>query len=69
MAGVPVDFATVQWARKRTTDLEALAQLSASDMGKIASLLERLAVLKATEVEPTTARLTVLLQNLHTKNL
>ena len=69
MVGAPVDFATVQWARKRTADLEPLINLSATDIAKLAGFLEKLAALKEAGTEPTTAQLTVLLQNLGTKSL
>ena len=65
----PIDFATVQWARRRGTELEPLLALAGDDLRKLASLLEKLAQLKAVDVTPTNAQLTVLLQNLHTKNL
>lgn len=65
----PIDFASVQWARKRSTELEALLALPADEMGKLANFLEKLAALKAADVTPTPAQMTVLLQNLHTKNL
>lgn len=69
MTGLPIEFATVQWARKRSHELEALLSLSSNDMQKIAILLEKLAMLKSQDVTPTTAQMTVLLQNLHTKQL
>ena len=69
MTGGPVDFATVQWARKGTAALEPMLALSAEELTKLAGLLEQLAALKAAGATPTTAQLTVLLQNLHTKTL
>ena len=69
MAEAPIDFAAVQWARRRSTDLEPILALSAPDLQKIADFLEQLAALKTTEVTPTPAQMTVLLQYLHTKNL
>jgi hypothetical protein len=65
----PVDFAAVQWARRISARLETPDKLSAEDQQKIASLLEHLASLRVDGVTPTSAQVTVLLQNLYTKNL
>lgn len=69
MAGQPIDFATVQWARRRTNDLENLRKLSALELDKVATLLAQLARLKEQESELTDAQLTVILQYLHSKQL
>lgn len=69
MASAPLDFATVQWARRRTSDLENLLALPATEIGKVAQLLQQIADLKAAEADLTEAQLTVILQNLHTKTL
>ena len=69
MTGAPIDFASVQWARKRAKDMENLLSLSMEDLGKISSLLDKLAQLKAADRQPTEAQMTILLQYLHTKNL
>jgi len=69
MVGAPVDFNTVQWARKRSAELEPLLKLADHDLQKLAGLLEKLAQLKAAEVTPTPAQMTVLLQHLHSKTL
>ena len=69
MATGPIDFATVQWARRRSAELEALLALPAAELNKLGGLLTKLSALKATDVMPTPAQMTVLLQNLHTKDL
>ena len=69
MTGGPIDFATVQWARRRAAELEPLLALPAEEVDKVAGFLAKLAALKAADVTPTPAQMTVLLQYLHTKNL
>jgi hypothetical protein len=64
-----IDFASVQWARKMNADLESLLARPGDDLQKIAHLLEKLAPLKEADQWPTEAQMTVLLQNLHTKEL
>jgi hypothetical protein len=69
MTAGPIDFATVQWARRRGTELEPLLALPHDELHKLAVFLEKLACLKAADVTPTSAQMTVLLQYLHAKNL
>lgn len=69
MSGGPIDFASVQWARRLSANLEPILALSVEDLQKVSGLLEKLAQLKAAEVTPTPAQMTVILQYLHTKNL
>jgi len=64
-----IDFASVQWAKKIQTSLDPLLDQSEEDYHKLAKLFEELAKLKATDLTPTEAQITVLLQNLHTKTL
>ncbi len=64
-----INFASVQWAKKITTTLQPLNDLSSDDLKKLGQLLTELAHLRAEGTIPTTAQMTVILQNLHTKNL
>ncbi len=64
-----IDFASVQWARRVSGEIEALSVRSAEELQKIGRLLTELSKLKAADATPTAAQMTVLLQNLHTKNL
>jgi hypothetical protein len=66
----PVDFATVQWARKMSPLIQQhLAGLSPADLRKLGSFLTHLADLRQGEGELTEAQLQVILQGLHTKEL
>lgn len=69
MTLAPVDFNTVQWARKKTASLQPFLSGSAEDLEKMAQLLSKLAPLKSEGVVPTEAQMNVILQNLYTKNL
>lgn len=63
------DFASVQWAQKIANTLQPLNDLSSEDLKKLGQLLTELAHLRAEGAVPTPAQMTVILQNLHTKNL
>lgn len=67
MAG-PVDFPTVQWARKMGGLTEQLAGLSPLDLGKLANFLEKLADYKASEAELSAAQVQVIMQCLHLRD-
>lgn len=64
-----IDFASVQWARRVGGELEPLLARSGDELQKIGCLMSALGKLKAADITPTAAQMTVLLQNLHTKNL
>lgn len=65
----PIDFATVQWARRRSAELEPLLALSAEEMERLGQLILALAPIKAAGGNPTDQQLTILLQHLHSKRL
>ncbi len=67
MAG-PVDFPTVQWARKMGTMTEQLKGLSPDDLRKLANFAEKLAELRENEGELTPQQTQVLLQCLHIRD-
>jgi hypothetical protein len=68
MAG-PVDFSTVQWARKMSALAQNFAGLSPADLRKLSNFLEKLADLRAQEAELSDQQLQVILQGLHSKDL
>ena len=68
MAG-PVDFPTVQWARKMSALVQNFAGLAPSDLRKLSRFLDRLADLRQQEGELTEAQLQVILQGLRSKEL
>ena len=68
MAG-PVDFATVQWARKMGALVSQLAGLSPADLRKLSSFLAGWADLRQNQGELSEQQLQVILQGLHTKEL
>lgn len=68
MAG-PVDFATVQYARKMSAAVQELAALAPDDLRKLASFLERWAAIREGGGEVTPQQLTVIFQGLHAKEL
>ena len=63
------NFASVQWAQKITAALQTFEDLSGEDFRKLGQLFGELAHLRAEGTIPTPAQMTVILQNLHTKNL
>lgn len=66
----PIDFATVQWARKMGALVQQhLAGLSPADLRKLGMLLDHLADLRQAETELTEQQLQVILQGLHSKEL
>jgi hypothetical protein len=65
----PVDFSTVQWARKMTTLAETFAGLSPTDLRKFSNFLEKLADFREAESELTQQQVQVIMQGLHTKEL
>ena len=67
MAG-PVDFPTVQWARKMGALTAQLAGLSPADMHKMANFLEKLAGYKTGAGELSTAQVQVIMQCLHLRD-
>ena len=66
---INVDFSAVQWARKLMVDIEPLLGRSGEDWLKLNQLVSQLTRLKDVGVTPTSAQLTVILQQLHTKQL
>ena len=67
MAG-PVDFSTVQWARKMGALSEPLAGLSPAEVRKFANFLEKLADLRENEGELSAQQTQVIMQNLHLRD-
>ncbi|MDX1522453.1 MAG: hypothetical protein R3264_12575 [Anaerolineae bacterium] len=67
MAG-PVDFSTVQWARKMGVLAQNFDGLSPVDLRKLVNFLEKLADLRASEGELTEKQLQVILQGLHIRD-
>jgi hypothetical protein len=65
----PLDFKTVQWARKMTALAQNFAGFSPADLHKLSGFLDKLAAFRAGEGELTEAQLQVIMQNLHTKEL
>ena len=64
-----IDFPSVQWARRLQPTLAPFLEKPETDLRKLSQLFNALASLKAADVTPTEAQLTVLLQYLHTKDL
>lgn len=65
----PVDFATVQWARKMTALVQNLSEMSPGDLHKLSSFLARWAEYRHNEGELSAEQIQVIMQNLHTKEL
>ncbi|MFQ5611982.1 MAG: hypothetical protein ACE5H9_07590 [Anaerolineae bacterium] len=65
----PVDFATVQYARKMSAAVEALAGLSPTVLRSLAAFIHHWAGLKEAGVELTPQQLQVIFQGLHSKDL
>ena len=65
----PVDFATVQWARKMTALVQNFADLSPSDLRKLSNFLDKLADFRQNEGELSEQQLQVIMQALRTKTL
>src|SRR5574341_1035608 len=68
MAG-PVDFPTVQWARKMSASAQNFAGLSPADLRKLSNFLDKLADLRQQEGELSPQQLQVIMQGLYTKQL
>lgn len=67
MAG-PVDFPTVQWARKMTTLSQNLAGLSPGDLRKLANFIEKLADFRQNEGVLSERQMQVIMQCLHLRD-
>ena len=65
----PIDFATVQWARKMTAIVQNMIDLPPDDLRKLADLAEKLAEFRQNEGALSEQQMQVILQNLHTKTL
>jgi len=68
MAG-PVDFPTLQWARKMSALVPALAGLAPVDLRKLSSFLDKLAGLREQEGELSEQQVQVIMQGLRGKEL
>lgn len=68
MAG-PVDFSTVQWARKMSALAQNFAGLTPADLRKLSNFLAKLADLRQQEGELTEQQLQVIMQGLRSKEL
>lgn len=68
MAG-PVDFPTVQWARKMSALAQSFAGLAPADLRKLSNFLDRLADLRQQEGELSDQQLQVIMQGLRSKEL
>ncbi|MBE7550307.1 MAG: hypothetical protein HS126_04420 [Anaerolineales bacterium] len=68
MAG-PVDFSTVQWARKMSALAQNFAGLAPADLRKLGNFLAKLADLRQQEGELTEQQLQVIMQGLRSKEL
>jgi hypothetical protein len=68
MAG-PVDFPTVQWARKMSALAQNFAVLAPADLRKLSNFLDKLADLRQQEGELTEQQLQVIMQGLRSKEL
>ncbi len=66
----PVDFATVQWARKMGALVQHFTGLSPADLRKFSNFLERLAEFREREAEAelSTQQLQIIMQGLHTRD-
>lgn len=65
----PSDFASVQYGRKMAALARHFDGISPADLRKFAGFLEQLAALRAGEMALTDAQLTVIFQNLRSKEL
>ena len=65
----PSDFASVQYGRKMSTLAKQFDSLPPDDLRKLSSFLVQLANLRENEGELSDAQLTVIMQNLRTKEL
>jgi len=65
----PIDFATVQWARKMNALTQNFANLTPADLRKLSNFLEELADFRENEGELSEQQLQVIFQSLHTKTL
>lgn len=68
MAG-PVDFLTVQWARKMSGLAQNFAGLAPADLRKLSNFLDKLADLRQQEGELSEQQLQVIMQGLRSKEL
>jgi hypothetical protein len=68
MAG-PVDFSTVQWARKMTALAQNVAGVTPADLRKLSNFLDKLADLRQQAGELSEQQLQVIMQGLYTKQL
>lgn len=68
MAG-PVDFPTVQWARKMSAVAQNFAGLAPADLRTLSNFLDKLADLRQQEGELTEQQLQVIMQGLRSKEL
>lgn len=68
MAG-PVDFPTVQWARKMSAVAQNFAGLDPADLRKLSNFLDKLADLRQQEGELSDQQLQVVMQGLRSKDL
>lgn len=68
MAG-PVDFPTLQWARKMAALAQNFTSLPPTDLRKVSNFLEILAGFREDEAELTEQQLQVIMQGLYTKEL
>lgn len=64
----PIDFATVQWARKMGTLTQNFAGLSPTDLRKLSNFLKELADFRENEGELSAQQLQVILQGLHVRD-
>lgn len=65
----PVDFATVQWARKMTALVQNSSGLSPDDLHKLSNFLDKLAAFQQKGGDLSEQQLQVIMQTLHTKEL
>lgn len=65
----PSDFASVQYGRKMATVAQQFEGVSPDDLRKFADFLQKLAALRENEASLSQAQLTVIFQNLRTKQL
>ncbi len=65
----PVDFSTVQWARKMTALVQNLGEHTPDDLRKLGVFLTMWADFQQNEGELSEQQLQVIMQNLHTKEL
>ncbi len=64
----PVDFPTVQWARKMVALGQQLAGLPPEDVRKLSNFLEKLAALRESEATLSEQQLQVIMQALHLRD-